>query len=156
MRIGVRVGQVFKVIAADQVVREAVTIEVPLEMAGQHIVCVGMCRIDDMQGVVVHFLDEQGKAYWEPHEWEHVRALLDRLLRDPAIPKVFHNDQAADILWLENNGFHVEGYAFDTLLAQHIAYAEMKRSKGLEVCARFYNGAQAWKWTVGDVEGDWK
>jgi len=131
-------------------------VAVDIETAGHHLVCIGFARIRDLASIVVHILDEQGQAYWSDDEWPHVRNLVADILADPAIPKVFHNGQAFDVLMLERAGFPVAGFTFDTLLAQHIAYAEMP--KGLQHCARLYNGAEAWKHLINfdDVGGDWK
>lgn len=135
---------------------DAQGVSVDIETTGKHIVCIGLCRISDLVSIVVHVLGLDAKPYWDSASWPTVRRTLDSLFKDANVPKVFHNGQAFDVLILENMGFEVRGFDFDTLLAQHIAYAEMRASKGLEVCARLYSGAGPWKYIVGDVEGDWK
>jgi ribonuclease D len=83
-----------------------------------------------------------------------MRALLRELLAS-SCPKVFQNGQAFDVPILEANGFTVTNYIWDTLLMQHIAYAEMQA--GLEHMARLYCGVNGWKHTIkGEQAGEWK
>ena len=59
--------------------------------------------------------------------------------------------------WICNppTGFTVQNYAFDTMLAQHIAYPELP--KGLEFVANLYAGLGGWKKMVKtDSEGEGK
>lgn len=120
-------------------------ISVDIETAGRHIILVGLCRVDDLVPTIVHFLRHGGDPYWPQDEWESVRSWLADLLADPLVPKAFHNG-SFDITILKHWGFVVGGYTFDTLLAQHIAYAEMP--KALEFCAKLYNGTGGWKHVV--------
>ena len=130
-------------------------VSVDIETAGRHIVMVGMCRVADLVPICIHFLTQGGQPYWAPQPWALVEHALASILADPNVPKVFHNGQSFDVPILEANGFKVEGYLWDTLLMQHIAYAEME--KGLEHCARLYCGINPWKWTLdSDAGGEWK
>ena len=130
-------------------------VAVDIETAGRHIIMVGMCRLKDYRPIVFHFMRQGGVPAHPKRTAYRVRAVVQTILSNHAIPKVFHNGQAFDIPILERNGFKVEGYKFDTMLAQHIAYAELP--KGLEFCSKLYLGAGGWKSMLEqDSEGEWK
>lgn len=138
----------------ERTISKGEVVAVDIETAGRTIIMVGVCRASDLIATCFHFLCTGGSAYWAPDDEDEMKAMLWELLASPC-PKVFHNGQAFDVPILEANGFEVGNYLYDTLLMQHIAYAEMKA--GLEHCARLYCGVNGWKTTLkGDVDGEWK
>lgn len=124
-------------------------VAVDIEAAGPHLMCIGLCRVRDLEGIVVPFRTEGTTQYWSLAE---LRTLVEHLVRwfaDPSVPKVFHNGQGFDVPYLENLGFKVAGYSFDTMLAQHVLYPEMP--KRLEFIATLYLGYPRWKHLKSDA-----
>lgn len=123
-----------------------------IECAGQHLVCVGIMHVESGEYVCPRFREQHGALTLSPEEMYDVVEQLDSALCDPSLPKVFHNGQAFDIPYLEQLGFGpVEGFAFDTLLAQRYLYPEMPAD--LQFVAGFYARVPAWKW-MAKLEGE--
>lgn len=130
-------------------------IAVDIETAGRRIRGVGLCGVSSLLALWVPFCHAGGAHYWTGGEWTDVERWLGGILGDPTIPKYFHNGLGFDIPILRHNGFRVEGYAGDTMLAHHIAYPEIP--KGLKYLSNVYLGVGGWKSLVTeDDEGDGK
>lgn len=120
-------------------------LSVDIESAGPHIRCIGFCRLADEAILCVRFR-RQGGALWWPHRAD-LRAAAewcDEVLR--TYPLVFQNGQAYDVPELEEPGFEVGQYVFDTMLAQRYLYPEMPAD--LQFIGVFYCGLTAWKHLV--------
>lgn len=131
-------------------VREFVTdpdckfgVAVDIETAGDYLVCLGLCRIRDLQTIVIPFRTFGAAQYWSYPDLVKVTSDLYDFFADPSIGKVFQNGQGFDIPYLHKMGFVVEGYSFDTMLAQHVLYPEMP--KDLEFLATLYLNYPRWK-----------
>lgn len=81
-----------------------------------HILCVGFSP-DPFTSVVVAHSDTDFAR----------REAIDRILRSPA-KKVFHNGGTFDIPILEINGYEVNNYHWDTMVAQHVMWPELPKS----------------------------
>lgn len=132
--------------------RRAIAVDV--ECAGPHLVCVGMCRVEDLAGVCVRLRGPEGAQVWGEEELPRVLEWLYDILSDPEVPKWFHNGQAFDIPYLEFQGFEVGGYVGDTLLMQRYMFPEM--GAGLQDCGIFYAGVPAWKQMAKETNEDEK
>ena len=134
-----------------QAQQERATLTVDIECAGPHLVCVGLCDIATMGGIVVRFRGPGGPTLWGNELPRVVEALFD-VLSDPTVGKWFHNGQAFDIPYLNMQGFEVEGFVGDTMLMQRYMFPEMGAS--LQQCGSFYVGVPAWKYLAKDVNND--
>lgn len=135
---------------------QGVTLDV--EAAGNVLRLVGLRSNDTLEGVEVGFRGEGGALWvWCPecrgldascaHPRDDFAAVvwwLARLLANPCISKTMHNGQAYDVPeQLENTGFVVRGYEWDTLLMAHIRQPE--QPKGLEMLCAAFLGLSGWK-----------
>ena len=127
---------------------------VDLETAGDHLRCVGLYGCDAGWYLSFPVRDVGGAQYWSAADLPIAVEWLWDLLSDPGISKLFHNGQAFDVPVLERNGFVVNGYDFDTMLAAHVAYPGTP--KGLEDLSKVYLRVGGWKALVKDAEGDGK
>lgn len=129
-------------------------VAVDIETAGEHLVCIGLCAVDQLCPIVIRIRRCGGELAWSG---SHLRRIVEHLYRFFAgtIPKVFHNGQNFDVPYLERLGFVVNGYAFDTMLAHFVAYPEMP--KGLAFLSGIYLQIPNWKYLVKpDMEGEEK
>jgi hypothetical protein len=102
--------------------------------------------------VNVHFRRQGGELAWSLRDLAKVADLLDTVLCDPKIGKVFHNGQAFDIPYLEAIGFGpVQGFVADTLLMQRYLYPDMPAN--LQFVAGLYARIPAWKW-MAKLDGE--
>ena len=124
---------------------------VDIECAGPHLVCVGMCHLTTKQGMVVRLRGPGGTTLWGP-QLPGVLECLYEFLSEPAVGKWFHNGQAFDIPYLEQQGFEVAGFVGDTMLLQRFMFPGMDAS--LQGCGSFYLGAPAWKYLAKDTNPD--
>src|SRR5690606_18143103 len=83
---------------------------------------IGLTRITDLVHLWVPFR-RGADLYWDEATLPNVVAWVDAILGDPNIPKWFHNVMA-DVPWLVQIGFHVDGIAGDTMLMSHVAWPE--------------------------------
>ncbi len=127
-------------------------VAIDVEAAGRVLTMVGLCRVRDLSHVAVWFRQPGGDP-WPHPSWEELVGWLYDFLADPLVGKCFHN-AAYDIEQLEETGFEIEGFSFDTLLAAHIAYPEMR--KRLESVALLTAGITGWKAMLRDGEGHQK
>lgn len=139
-----------------------VTIDV--EAAGNVLTHVGLRANDSLEGVQVGFRTMGGELWLHcpvcggpsegnprsvgcEHRLDAFRDVvwwLAKLLASPSIPKTFQNGQAYDIPeQLENVGFIVRGYCWDTLLMIHLRLPEAP--KALEQLASALLGLSGWK-----------
>lgn len=100
---------------------------------------VGFTRMSDLAYVCVDLLATNRGPFWQRDS----RLWLAKVLGDPTIPKIFQNGLSADIPALERLGIKVAGYAFDTMLAAHVAYSEMPKQLGF--LGTFYHQLPSWK-----------
>lgn len=131
---------------------ERATLAIDIECAGPHLVCIGFCAVQSLEGIVVRFRGDGGVQLWGLADLKLIVEAVYDLLADPEVPKWFHNGQAFDIPYLEFQGFEMEGYAGDTLLLQRYMFPEM--GAGLQECASFYLGIPAWKWLASETNDD--
>lgn len=123
---------------------------VDIETAGDHIRLVGLYDVGGRSYLGFPIRSVGGGNYWGTADLPLAVEWLWDLLSDELVAKVFHNGQAFDIPMLERNGFVVEGYEYDTMLAAHVAYPGVP--KGLEELAKVHLRAGGWKRMVkGDV-----
>lgn len=141
-----------------------------VEAAGNALRLVGLRGIEDREGVEVGFRGDNAEPWvWCPvcrgldptcahpqDDFNEVVWWLARLLADESIPKTMQNGQAYDIPeQLENVGFVVRGFRWDTLLMAHIRQPEMP--KGLEALSAAFLGLSGWKsLSKLEEEGDLK
>ena len=125
-------------------------VTVDIETARRRLRGVGFCTIDTHLALWVPLCSQGGGAYWSSKDEGACHLWLRDILRDPGIPKYFHNGLAFDIPILRHNGYVVNGYAGDTMLMNHIAYPEM--SKGLKYLANLYLGIGGWKALVSESD----
>jgi hypothetical protein len=124
-------------------------VTVDIECAGDYLVCVGVLRLQDYAYVCVRFRSQGGDVYDPSGLHDRTRWLFD-LLSSPYIGKVFHNGQAFDIPYLEEQGFVVEGFEEDTMLQAHLTYAELP--KKLSFLGLVYNDMPNWKSLVSEED----
>lgn len=127
-----------------------------LETGGPHIRQINLTTIDTPHyTVVLQFRVAGGGPYWTDYgEFTLATEWLFDLLSDPTIPKWGHNAQSFDVPILLENGFVVEGFAGDTMLASHVALPELPKS--LEYLAKLHLGVPGWKYLAGESEGEGK
>jgi hypothetical protein len=127
-------------------------VAVDIETAGDFLICIGFARLADEAAICVPFRGQGGVGYWSDGDLPKAVAWCDDLLGTPSIPLVFQNGQAFDVPRLRRMGFRVEGYAFDTMLAQRYAYPELPAD--LQFIANLYGDLVPWKWLLrGGEEG---
>lgn len=127
-------------------------IAIDVEAAGRVLRMVGMCRLSDLAYVAVWFRSEGGDVWPYPDFGAVIEWLYD-LLADPSVGKVFHN-AAYDIEQLEEVGFEVENFSYDTLLATHLAFPELR--KRLESVSLMCSGVTGWKAYLRNPDGHHK
>ena len=133
--------------------RAGVTVDI--ETANRKLRGIGFCRLDDCVPIWVPLCKQGGGPYWSGADLHTAQGALGDILRNPNIPKWFHNGLGFDIPILRYNGYRVNGYAGDTMLMHHIMYPEMR--KGLKYLANLYLGIGGWKSLVtDDDEGEAK
>lgn len=81
-----------------------------------HILCVGFSPDPFTSVVISHSSTDFTR-----------REAIDRILRSSA-KKIFHNGGVFDIPILEINGYEVANYFWDTMVAQHVMWAELPKS----------------------------
>lgn len=69
------------------------------------------------------------------------RRIVEKLLLS-AVPKTFHNGMF-DTIMLEENGFTVENWTYDTMVAQHVLQPELPL--GLDYCTSMYTNINYYK-----------
>lgn len=111
--------------------------------------CIGFsaCR-KGSHAICIPFTGPAGKV-WDAGEYHIIRDAIEDVLSDPSIEKAgqnFHYDWS----YLRRDGYHVENYAFDTLVAQHAAWPEMPKDLGF--LASIYTDEPYWK----DEGKDWR
>lgn len=79
----------------------------------------------------IPWLKHGGEEYWPRHQQLEIVHFIHRLLAGPE-PKCFQNGMF-DVVVMEAFGFKVENWVFDTMLAHHLLYAEMRH--GLDFIA---------------------
>lgn len=93
--------------------------------------------------IVVPFITQSGNYYWEKDEdAEAAIEILQRILTDPRITKMFHN-ALFDVQVLMNNHFEVVGPIYDTMLGQYLVYHPSPHT--LEYLVSIYSDYPAWK-----------
>ena len=125
---------------------------VDIEAAGRVLRMVGMMRVRDLSYRAVWFRTEGGDVYPYP-DFAGVVEWLYYLLASPNVSCCFHNG-FYDMEQLEETGFEMANYSYDTLLSLHLAYPEMR--KRLERVALLTAGMTGWKSTLRSDEGDQK
>lgn len=78
---------------------------------------------DGAETLCIPWLKRGGREYWPQEEQIQVIQLLYRLLAGPE-KKCFQNGMF-DVTVLEEFGFKINNWVFDTMLAHHLLYAEM-------------------------------
>ncbi len=124
---------------------------VDIECAGDFLVCVGVARLQDEGYVCVRFRVKGGDIY-DPDTLCARTEWLFRFLADPEVEKVFHNGQAFDVPYLEEQGFVVRGYTEDTMIQANLTYCELK--KGLAFLANAFCSIPNWKGLVRGAEDE--
>lgn len=128
-------------------------IAVDIETTGEQpldcqLLCVGIA-CEDGTGMVIPVIRQGGLAYWNsPAEWAFVRACLAWVLADASTHKTFHNG-AFDTVALWGQGFVVNGWEDDTIIAHHCVDPELPH--GLAYVGSRYLEVRHWK---QDVKGD--
>lgn len=118
---------------------------VDIECAGDHLVMVGILSIPNEDYICVRFRGLHGSIYDPDTICPKTHWLFD-FLANQAIEKIFHNGQAFDVPYLENQGFTVAGFVDDTMLQAHLTYAELP--KKLAFLAQVYCNIPNWKTLV--------
>ena len=123
-------------------------LSVDIETGHQQVTCIGIAPSSKI-AMTIPFLTRTG-SYW-PTAFEEVTAwkLIQNILEDPTIPKLFQNG-AFDITYLTQHGIHVKGEIEDTMLLHHSLQPEME--KGLGVLASLYTNERSWKHFVNHTE----
>lgn len=124
-------------------------VAVDVEAAGNVLTMVGMCRVRDLAHVAVWFR-QQGGEPWPHPDWSALVEWLYDFLADTSVGKCFHN-AAYDLDQLEDVGFDVNGFSYDTLLGMHLSFPEMR--KRLESVTLLCAGFTGWKALLRDGEG---
>ena len=127
-------------------------VSLDVEAAGNVLTMIGLCRVRDLAHVTVWFRQAGGEP-WPHEDWPSVVEWLYDLLADPSIGKVAHN-HFYDWDQLESVGFEINGPIFDTLLASHVAFPELR--KGLPFVSKMCGGPVGWKPLLKESEGDKK
>lgn len=128
-------------------------IAVDIETTGEQplncqLLCVGIA-CEDGTGMVIPVIRKGGLAYWSSvAEWNYVRACLSWVLADASTHKTFHNG-AFDTVALWGQGFVVNGWEDDTIIAHHCVDPELPH--GLAYVGSRYLELRHWK---QDVKGD--
>ena len=120
-----------------------------IECAGDYLVCIGVLNKQDYSYVCVRFR-RQGGDVWDSGSLAARANWLFMVLADDSVKKTFHNGQAFDIPYLEEQGFVVNGFENDTMLQAHLTYAELP--KKLNHLALVYAGIPSWKHLVNDID----
>lgn len=120
-------------------------LSVDIETSGSRVTCIGFAPNAGI-AIVIPFDDERTKdgSYWPTREAEReVWLLVQRVLTDVSVPKLFQNG-LYDITFLwRSMGIRVRGAAHDTMLLQHALQPESL--KGLGYLGSLYSEESAWK-----------
>ena len=129
----------------DTYIRGCDLLSVDIETSGTRITCIGFAPQSDL-AIVIPFDDDRtaSGSYWPTRRAElEVWGLVQQVLSDPAIPKLFQNG-AYDIgfLW---RAYDIKTYGaiHDTMLLHHALHPEMRKSLGL--LGSIYSDEAAWK-----------
>jgi uracil-DNA glycosylase family 4 len=128
-------------------------ISLDVEAAGNVHVLHGLTRVRDLSHVALWWRQPGGDP-WPHADWPGVVEWAYDLYASRDIGKAFHNGSYDIVDQLEEVGFEVNNYSFDTLLAAHIAFPEMR--KRLEAVSKLCGGPTGWKPYLKEGEGDQK
>lgn len=105
--------------------------------------------------MVVPFWDKsKGGNYWSSANTEKdARTIVNKLLSNPAITKIFQNG-LYDLQYLLKEGYRPRGCREDTMLLHHSIYPEMQ--KGLGFLGSIYTSEPAWKMMRGRKQTEMK
>ena len=123
---------------------------VDIECAGDYLVCVGLLNKETYSYTCVRFRQLGGDIY-DPNSLTARANWLFMALADGGIKKTFHNGQAFDIPYLENQGFVVNGFENDTMLQAHLTYGR-ELPKKLNFLALVIAGIPNWKTLVSEED----
>jgi hypothetical protein len=116
-----------------------------IETAGTRITCIGFAPRHDL-AIIIPFDDErkENRSYWPTAEDERSAwQIVERILSDPSIPKVFQNG-LYDIAFLwRSYGFRTFGAREDTMLLHHALLPESLKSLGF--MGSVYTNHGPWK-----------
>lgn len=125
-------------------------VTVDIECAGEHLTKVGFCDVLTLESVIMTFRLKRGVLPdCTPSELKlRIEILYDALVND-RILKVFHNGASFDLNVLEDIGFVINGYIFDTMIGWFTAWPETP--KRLEFVAGVF-GVPKWKHLVEEED----
>jgi ribonuclease D len=107
-----------------------------------------------MRSIIIQYRLKRGKLPTYSHKELTLKIeLLYDFLADENIAKIFHNGASFDITVLEEIGFTVNNYIFDTMIAWHTAWPETP--KRLEFVAGVF-GIPKWKHLAQDDDDESK
>lgn len=120
-------------------------LSVDIETAGNRITCIGFA-VSTRLAIVIPFDDERSKngSYWADAQTE-IKAwgIVRRILKDPAIPKLFQNGMYDIAFIWRSVKMKVYGAVHDTMLEHHSLQPESL--KGLGYLGSLYTDEGAWK-----------
>lgn len=116
---------------------EYLAVDIETIKRSSHILCVGFSPDPGTSVVISHSSTDFAR-----------REAIDRILRSP-VKKVFHNGGVFDIPMLEINDYAVVNYYWDTMVGQHVMWAELPKS--LDYLCSVYSRQPYYK-TAGRAE----
>jgi len=129
----------------EQFIQGCELLSVDIETTGNRITCIGFAPTRD-RAIVIPFDDPRAKGgcYWATKDSERQAwGIIDEILVDPSIPKLFQNGMY-DIAFLwRSYGIGVRGCAHDTMLLHHALQPESL--KGLGYLGSIYTDHGPWK-----------
>jgi len=105
-----------------------------IECTPDFITCLGFTCGSD-RAMCIPFMNNHGSFYHPDQEillWERIAEILE----NPAIGKIMHNGIFDMMFVLRTLGIKTDGFMFDTMLARHLAWADLK--KGLDKVVATY------------------
>src|SRR3990167_5454330 len=112
--------------------------------------CIGFYISKCNRAICVPFFGQYGVSIWKDDELLEIIVLIDSILGDESIEKILQNGNY-DIKVLEDVGFKVRNFAFDTMIAHHAIIAEKGVPHTLDFISSIYTDTPYYK---DDVKGE--
>lgn len=130
-----------------------------IEATPSFVTCLGFTATPN-KALCIPFLTNSGN-YWTLEEEVSIWTEISRVLGDPSIKKVMQNGMFDMMFLLRTMDIKTEGFTFDTMLARHLAWADLR--KGLDAivsCYTYYpyykdEGKQAFLKLIKDWHTHW-
>lgn len=105
-----------------------------IEATPSFVTCLGFTS-HPYEALCIPFITNEGH-YWTLDEEIEVWKLVSQILSDPSVAKIMQNGMFDTMFLLRTMGIKTDGFWFDTMLARHLAWADLR--KGLDAIVSCY------------------